>query len=1070
MKSKVILLLFFLLLSTSNYLFADVNSTTEDMFGLKLEVEAPYVSNDPTVIDTVYSGLYLYVTLTYANKTDQTQQDFQIFAYLPNRIESYTEMKDPTIEPDYIDPYKAQEARWDIGDLAPSDSGKIEFKLEITKAPADTIHLTLTTSARAKWTPVTEVAYECLLAPGGRGIRPYPDLTLQKEAGVNEIFPNDTIIYTIAYENLGMPGSVFANNVSIIDTLPKDFEFIEGGLDSLTITPLTDGSGRTLLIWEFPSFLNNNTIGSFTYKVKAGLITNRDTLTINHATINTSTSELIYINNDDTSGVLVKPKIDLSIVPQDAIEHNMDINESKEFIITCRNLSSLSLNDINLGITISDGISGPNIYNIANHTGTFQDSTLSWKLKDFLPNESRDLSFTLQTNNISVAQNYEINFSAIIDTIVSLADGFHNDIIKSNNYDNWLVNVDATPDFSIKITPNANSAFTGETIGFNLECTNNSVTSLSSTLVTVNINDGLDMANIYSPITTDGTVSQNEQDIEWEIPALSQNEIHNINFELKFDKINKETYNDFNIELIAEIDSSAEGSTDDKIHNSDKCQVLLDATPDLKLFIAEINDIESTYADSTVTFKVECENLSSPKVDPTDVIINIDDDSTANIYTLSTTTGSLNENNDKITWSISPIDKDEKEEMSFQLTFDQIEKYGDFLVNLKAATDTVEVNENEKQNNEATANIFVDATPDLKIVLKEAQNLHEGEPDSQLDFILTCTNLSYSTFDSIDVQVKINGSKIYSVAQTNSKISQKEAFYQLDWKIEPLSTNESIEIPFSVSFDKIDEVNNYDILLTASIEDVGESSHQLDNNKSDWNVSINAAPVVLIDQIELNTDNPELRNLIEYTVHHNNRDGNYPAKNAIMTIEKPENTYLLYYIQNGTKHTLTDTTLASIQISLGNMEPGYDSQIYVGLRLYSYKQLAEGVRSPLSITFKAKIDYEGGDPISRSKTDQVYFDPAIADLILDKNIVEPGYLPLGITFKSSDFGKVDIKIYNLAGEFIKRIYQGPIEKGDTYKFNWDGVNENGSAVSSGVYFVFANSKVYNGFKKVIIVK
>jgi len=913
MKSKVILLLFFLLLSTSNYLFADVNSTTEDMFGLKLEVEAPYVSNDPTVIDTVYSGLYLYVTLTYANKTDQTQQDFQIFAYLPNRIESYTEMKDPTIEPDYIDPYKAQEARWDIGDLAPSDSGKIEFKLEITKAPADTIHLTLTTSARAKWTPVTEVAYECLLAPGGRGIRPYPDLTLQKEAGVNEIFPNDTIIYTIAYENLGMPGSVFANNVSIIDTLPKDFEFIEGGLDSLTITPLTDGSGRTLLIWEFPSFLNNNTIGSFTYKVKAGLITNRDTLTINHATINTSTSELIYINNDDTSGVLVKPKIDLSIVPQDAIEHNMDINESKEFIITCRNLSSLSLNDINLGITISDGISGPNIYNIANHTGTFQDSTLSWKLKDFLPNESRDLSFTLQTNNISVAQNYEINFSAIIDTIVSLADGFHNDIIKSNNYDNWLVNVDATPDFSIKITPNANSAFTGETIGFNLECTNNSVTSLSSTLVTVNINDGLDMANIYSPITTDGTVSQNEQDIEWEIPALSQNEIHNINFELKFDKINKETYNDFNIELIAEIDSSAEGSTDDKIHNSDKCQVLLDATPDLKLFIAEINDIESTYADSTVTFKVECENLSSPKVDPTDVIINI------------------------------------------------------------------------------------------------------GEPDSQLDFILTCTNLSYSTFDSIDVQVKINGSKIYSVAQTNSRISQKEAFYQLDWKIEPLSTNESIEIPFSVSFDKIDEVNNYDILLTASIEDVGESSPQLDNNKSDWNVSINAAPVVLIDQIELNTDNPELRNLIEYTVHHNNRDGNYPAKNAIMTIEKPENTYLLYYIQNGTKHTLTDTTLASIQISLGNMEPGYDSQIYVGLRLYSYKQLAEGVRSPLSITFKAKIDYEGGDPISRSKTDQVYFDPAIADLILDKNIVEPGYLPLGITFKSSDFGKVDIKIYNLAG-------------------------------------------------------
>ena len=79
-------------------------------------------------------------------------------------------------------------------------------------------------------------------------------------------------------------------------------------------------------------------------------------------------------------------------------------------------------------------------------------------------------------------------------------------------------------------------------------------------------------------------------------------------------------------------------------------------------------------------------------------------------------------------------------------------------------------------------------------------------------------------------------------------------------------------------------------------------------------------------------------------------------------------------------------------------------------------------------------------------------------------------MPLKITFKSSDFGNINLKIYNLAGEFIKTVYIGPVEKGDIYNYYWDGLNEQGSAVSSGVYFVYAVSKFYNGYKKTIIVK
>jgi len=243
---------------------------------------------------------------------------------------------------------------------------------------------------------------------------------------------------------------------------------------------------------------------------------------------------------------------------------------------------------------------------------------------------------------------------------------------------------------------------------------------------------------------------------------------------------------------------------------------------------------------------------------------------------------------------------------------------------------------------------------------------------------------------------------------------------------------------------------DYNIKISAAIDSLEREPQDFADNMDTWNVSVTATPDVSLGPIGISPAQLTLRNMVEYTIPYSN-DGNFAATNAILTIEKPDYTYLLYYI------------------ALGDLAPGLSNVIIAGVRIYSYKQLPGDLEPPLHLTLNSTLRHDLGE-VSAFRSDDVSFNPAVADLILDKNIVAPTKFPLKITFTASDFGNVDIKIYNLAGEFIKLVYTGPVEKGDSYVYQWDGTNEQGNPVSSGVYFVYAVSRFYNGYKKVVIIR
>jgi serine protease len=75
---------------------------------------------------------------------------------------------------------------------------------------------------------------------------------------------------------------------------------------------------------------------------------------------------------------------------------------------------------------------------------------------------------------------------------------------------------------------------------------------------------------------------------------------------------------------------------------------------------------------------------------------------------------------------------------------------------------------------------------------------------------------------------------------------------------------------------------------------------------------------------------------------------------------------------------------------------------------------------------------------------------------LDQNYPNPFNLSTTISFSLSTPSEVDLTIYNIMGQKIKTIAQGWYEAG-SHTVTWDGKNETGSVVASGIYFYKLNA-------------
>jgi hypothetical protein len=89
---------------------------------------------------------------------------------------------------------------------------------------------------------------------------------------------------------------------------------------------------------------------------------------------------------------------------------------------------------------------------------------------------------------------------------------------------------------------------------------------------------------------------------------------------------------------------------------------------------------------------------------------------------------------------------------------------------------------------------------------------------------------------------------------------------------------------------------------------------------------------------------------------------------------------------------------------------------------------------------------------------------------LSQNYPNPFNPTTTIDFTVKELAPVTVKIYNVRGQLVKTLVNDRFAPGVTHQVTWDGRNDAGQAVSSGVYFYKLVTKSFTQTKKMVLLK
>ena len=90
---------------------------------------------------------------------------------------------------------------------------------------------------------------------------------------------------------------------------------------------------------------------------------------------------------------------------------------------------------------------------------------------------------------------------------------------------------------------------------------------------------------------------------------------------------------------------------------------------------------------------------------------------------------------------------------------------------------------------------------------------------------------------------------------------------------------------------------------------------------------------------------------------------------------------------------------------------------------------------------------------------------------MSRNVFKPaqgGSLDIG--FKADGDERITVRVFNLAGEMVRPVAEMDVKSGVLYGLKWDGRNESGEMVASGVYVVSVKGANTRIVRKVVVLK
>ncbi|MCB0282644.1 MAG: immune inhibitor A [Calditrichae bacterium] len=159
-------------------------------------------------------------------------------------------------------------------------------------------------------------------------------------------------------------------------------------------------------------------------------------------------------------------------------------------------------------------------------------------------------------------------------------------------------------------------------------------------------------------------------------------------------------------------------------------------------------------------------------------------------------------------------------------------------------------------------------------------------------------------------------------------------------------------------------------------------------------------------------------------------------------------------------------------------QPGYDGTQSTWVK--EQVNISEFIAEPFFLRFRLRSDeYVTGDGwyIDDFRI-LVYSDSVLTHLAGDnkqalrfslrQNYPNPFNPETRISFEMSEPANVNIKIYDAIGREIKTLYDG-FKQAGSYQLTWDGTNDKGLSVASGIYFYRMQTKDFQSMKKLVLV-
>jgi hypothetical protein len=88
---------------------------------------------------------------------------------------------------------------------------------------------------------------------------------------------------------------------------------------------------------------------------------------------------------------------------------------------------------------------------------------------------------------------------------------------------------------------------------------------------------------------------------------------------------------------------------------------------------------------------------------------------------------------------------------------------------------------------------------------------------------------------------------------------------------------------------------------------------------------------------------------------------------------------------------------------------------------------------------------------------------------LEQNYPNPFNPSTTIRYSLAKKSDVNLEIYNTLGQRVRTLYSGARSTGE-YETIWDGTNDNGGHVASGVYFYRLRTGEYNAVRKLVMIR